>query len=448
MRRPDALPRHPVAALVARLVPVVAIALVTSAGSPRNADAANAFFEDLRAARTELARGDLRAARRRFAAVDSLAGGLPASTYGLAQVAARLGDAAEALRRLEAYAAMGLFRDVAHDSSFAALAEDPRFRAVVMKLGANAVATSRATIAATLVDPSLLTEDLAYDPKAKTFYVSSIHRGIVVAVDSTNVPRNVLGSGTRQGWGIYGLALDRRRGLLWGTTAATPTTEHYDPADSGRTALAAWDLASGAAKAFVELPRDGARHLFGDLALAPDGTLYTTDSIGGGLYRLRPGADSLDTLAGPGTFGSPQMPVVIDPGRTLWIADYPRGLLAFDLVHRTVRAVPKPRNLAASGIDGMALAPGGLVAIQNGTRPTRVLFLAVDPAHRRVTSWRVLEQASALMGEPNHVVVAGRDVYFIGNSGWERVNGLDELETPPGATNPMILRLALPGRPK
>jgi hypothetical protein len=434
---------------VKRFAPVlerclVGAALALGAGAASGALAANAFFDALRAARADLAQGDLSAAHRHFAAVDSMAGGLPASTYGLAQVAARQGNRAEAMRRLEAYAAMGLSRDASRDSSFAALRSNARFQAIAAKLGANAFPMSRATIAASLVDPALLTEDLAYDARTATFYASSIHRGFVVAVDSTGLPRDFLAPGPKGGWGIYGLAIDTSRGLLWGTTAATPTTEQCDLADSGRTAIVAWELGNGRERSRVELPRDGYPHLFGDLAIASDGTLYTTDSIGGGLYRLRPGAARLDTLAGPGAFGSPQMPLVMDAGRTLWIADYPRGILAFDLARRTIRPVPKPRDLAASGIDGMALAPGGLIAIQNGTRPIRVLFLSLDPTRRRITGGRVLEQASKLMGEPNHGIVAKGAFYFIGNSGWERVNAGEHLETPPGTTSPMILKLELP----
>jgi hypothetical protein len=424
-------------ALVAALVGALA-----APGGP--ARASNAFYEELRAARALMARGDLPAARRGFARLDSIAGGLPSTTYSLAQIAGRLGKREEALRRLEAYAAMGLTRDAAGDSSFAALFDDPRFRTVVAALRANASPLSRATIAASLGDPALLTEDVAFDSLRNAFYVSSIHRGIVAVVDSSGIPHALTAAGAPGVWGIYGLAIDVRGGLLWGSTAATPTGPNYVLADSGRTAVVAWDLASGEVRVRAELPRDGAPHLLGDLARAPDGTIYATDAIGGGLYRLKPGAAALDTLAAPGTFASPQMPVVITPGKTLWISDYPRGIVAFDLARRTVRAVPKPRSLAASGIDGMALAPGGLVAVQNGMQPARVLYLSLDPARSRITGWNVLEQGSSLLGDPNHGIVAGDAFYCIGNSGWDRVNRNDELETPEGATSPLILRIPLP----
>jgi sugar lactone lactonase YvrE len=425
---------HPRATLL--LAFVLLLAATSSA-------AGNTFYGDLRAARALAAGGDLAGARAEFARLDSLAGGLPATTYSLAQIAARRGDRAESLRRLRAYAAMGLSRAVERDSSFTPLFGDSAFVEVARRLQANGLPIAAATIEVVLNDASLLAEDLAYDAGSRTFYVSSIHRGKIVAVDSTGAARDFIPAGSERGWGVYGLAIDPARGLLWGSLAATPTVATYVAADSGRTALAAWELATGARRTFVELPPDGGRHLLGDIALAPDGTLYATESIGGGLYELRPGAAAFDTLAAPGTFASPQMPLVVEPGRRLWISDYPRGIVEFDLKRRVVRSVAKPKALALSGVDGMALGPGGIVAIQNGTRPARVLYLKTAGARRSIVRGRVLEQGSELLGEPNHGIVAGGMLYLIGNSGWDRVNVNDILETPEGATRPMILRLPL-----
>jgi hypothetical protein len=38
----------------------------------------------------------------------------------------------------------------------------------------------------------------------------------------------------------------------------------------------------------------------------------------------------------------------------------------------------------------------------------------------------------------------GRDFVFVGNSGWDRVNEREELETPAGARPPVLLRLRRP----
>ncbi len=420
------------------LLPTLGDAIPAAAATP------NPFFAQLRAARAELARGDLDAAEAGFMSVDSVAGGLPSAIWSLAQIAARRGDAEEAIRRLEEYAAMGLARSVERDTTFAALKGHARLAAVAARLQGNAEPRAMATVVARLNDAGLLAEDLAYDPRSRVFYVSSIHRRKVLAVHADGTVRDFLGPAQNGIWGVYALALDAKRDRLWGSIAAVPTMEHYDPADSGRTAVVCWNLLTGKELLRAEMPRDGERHVLGDIALTKDGTVYATESMGGGLYRLRPGATSLETVAPPGTFGSPQMPVIRENGRALWIADYPRGITSFDPVTGAIVTVEKPRSLAGMGIDGLYAAPGGLLAIQNGTRPVRVLWLTLDDAGRRIESWSVMEQDSPDLGDPNHGVVTEDGFYFLGNSGWDRVNAREELETPEGAAPPAILRLPLP----
>jgi hypothetical protein len=181
----------------------------------------------------------------------------------------------------------------------------------------------------------------------------------------------------------------------------------------------------------------------GDLTIGPDGTVYMTDSAGGGVYALRPGASSLDTIAPPGTFASPQTPVLVPSGRRLIVPDYSRGLASLDLATGAVHWLEKPRDLAANGVDGLYAAWKGLVAIQNGTTPRRVLWLDTDEELSRIRGWRVLEQATPRLGEPTHGVVVGSRFYFIGNSGWDRLDVDQTLVTTRGSTTPVILRLDL-----
>src|SRR5262249_5854216 len=160
------------------------------------------------------------------------------------------------------------------------------------------------------------------------------------------------------------------------------------------------------------------RHVLGDLTIGPDGTVYVTDSVAGGVFRLRPGSPALETLARAGTFGSPQQPAVTGDGQRLLVPDYPRGIAPLGLRGGTVRWLARPRTLACGGIDGLVRDGDRLLAIQNGTAPHRVLELSLDPAAERIVGWRVLEQASRGLGEPNHGVIVERTLMLIGNSGW------------------------------
>ncbi len=60
----------------------------------------------------------------------------------------------------------------------------------------------------------------------------------------------------------------------------------------GQTALRSFDLTTGAAKATYPFPSNGGT--CNDMAVAPDGTVYVTESFNNRVHRLRPGASALD----------------------------------------------------------------------------------------------------------------------------------------------------------
>jgi sugar lactone lactonase YvrE len=397
------------------------------------------WYEHLQSARAALAEDDVEAAFPELLAVDSIVGGHPGAVFALAQIAARRGYRGTALRHLRDYAAMGLARSVKTDTTFAAWVGDSAFEAVSARLDSNATPLARAEVAAKLTDPSLLVEDIAWDSRRHRFLLSSIHQRKIFVLNAEGSIVGFAASGA--GWGVYGLAIDAAHSRVWATTAASATTEGFVEADSGRTALVAFDLATAAQVSRVELPRDGKAHVLGDLTVGRDGTVYVTESIGGGVYRLRPGRSTLDTLLAPGILHSPQMPALSTDGRLL-IADYVRGIAALEIPSRRVTWLPKPRTLASGGIDGLYRDGHQLIAIQNGTHPHRVLELTLDARETRILSWRVLEQASEWLGEPNHGTFVGKNFYFIGNSGWDRVNEAGALETPADARPAALLRLA------
>jgi sugar lactone lactonase YvrE len=60
----------------------------------------------------------------------------------------------------------------------------------------------------------------------------------------------------------------------------------------GQTALRSFDLKTGAARATYPFPTNGG--VCNDMAVAPDGTVYVTESFANRIHRLRPGAAAVD----------------------------------------------------------------------------------------------------------------------------------------------------------
>jgi sugar lactone lactonase YvrE len=397
----------------------------------------------MQAARSSLASDDAAGARRHLLAADSLIGGHTGAKWTLATIAAHEGDREDMLHWLGALADAGITRPVAADSLFHRWRADPEFRAVAGKLEANGRPSANATIARSLGDADLLAEDVAWDARGKRFLVSSIHRGKILAIDDAGHVTDFAGSRDAGVWGVYGLALDAKRGVLWATTGAGPEFEDFLPADSGRTALLAFDLRTSRLRQRLELARTAARQVLGDVTVASDGTVYACESYGGAVYRLPHGAAALETLVPAGRFRSPQLPAMSRDGRRIFVPDYSRGIASVTLSTGAVDWMPKPYSLASGGIDGLYRDGDRLIAVQNGTTPHRLVELRMDAAEGSITNWRVLEQASDRLGEPNHGVLVGRDFFFIGDSGWDRVGEDGKLQTAPDSKAPVLYKLAL-----
>jgi hypothetical protein len=184
--------------------------------------------------------------------------------------------------------------------------------------------------------------------------------------------------------------------------------------------------------------------VLGDMSVTEDGTVYVTDSIGGGVYRLRgelPTA-TLEKIA-DGLF-SPQTPVLARDGKRLFVADYSMGIAVIDLATSPtakVNYLPHPENVAVVALDGLYLSGDSLIGIQNGTDPIRILRLRLNAAQTEITGVEIIEQASERMGDPTHAVAANGWFYVSANVGWSKVDD-NTGQLRPGAkfTPPVLLR--------
>jgi sugar lactone lactonase YvrE len=365
-------------------------------------------------------------------------------TYALASAYAMAGDTAGAFAMLRRFAALGYTADVMADSDLTTLRTMPAFDDVRTALRRNAEPLMRSQPAFTLPERDLLTEGIAYDPAAGAFFVGSVHRRKILRVDRSGRISEFVASARDGLWAPLGMRADSARGILWVASTAVPQMVGFDTTQAGRSGLFAFDLVSGALRGRYLVPADGAPHALGDVVVARDGDVFASDSRGPNLYRVRSGADSLERFLHSPLLLSAQG-MALDRGeRTMYVADYARGILAVDLATRAVRPVPAADGVLTLGIDGLYAVGGDLVGIQNGVTPYRVVRLHLDTAGRRITSAEVLERARPDYAEPTLGVVAGRALYYVANSQWERFRddgSIDSAEL----QAPLVLRLTLGG---
>jgi sugar lactone lactonase YvrE len=356
----------------------------------------------------------------------------------------------EAIATLNRLAALGMYSPVDGSEEFAALRGQTGFADVAKKLANNLVMQGRGRIAFTLRDVTGLIEGIAWREKTGEFFFGDVNgRAVWVRGKDGNL-RQFSPEGDEL-LGVFGLAVDEDRGTLWAATSAVRGMRGFTRDQDGTAALTALDLESGAIRRTIAVVRaegDQQTHVLGDLAIARDGTVFVTDSRWPVLWKLAPDGDRLERFVDSAEFLSLQGVVVAPGGEVLIVSDHSSGLLRVDVASGKVQRFAPPPNTTLIGIDGMALAPDGSVfAIQNGTRPIRVLRIAFDSAYEEIASVTVLESGHMNMPAPSLGCIAtGGAFYYVGNAAWTRFEFSDGEPTEPRLVPIFVTQVENPGR--
>lgn len=288
----------------------------------------------------------------------------------------------------------------------------------------------------TLVPAELrLIEGIAYDPAKDRLFVGSVVERKVLAREGT--AWRALSVAAPLG-GVFGMAVDGPRRLLWVASAAAEVVPAADTAFSG---LVAFDL--DRLEEVRRVPTPGFQP--GDVAVARDGTLYVSDSRSGAILRCRFDCTTAETLVPPGLLRSPQGLVPWPSGDRLYVADYSLGIVLIDLGSLRIRPLVARDPVMLEGIDGLYAAAGKLVGIQNGTRPARIVRIGLHPSGAIVESLDVVEQMVPGWGEPTLGALAGSEMFYVADAQWEQW-GPGGILRPGAKPRPTAIRRAYVGQ--
>jgi Tetratricopeptide repeat len=337
----------------------------------------------------------------------------------------------QAVATLARLAALGVNSPVDKAPAFTALRERDDFKAVAKRLAANLEPVGSGEILFSLPGMTGLIEGVAYREKTRQYFFGDVHhRGVWVRSPDGKVRRFTAEDNAV--FAIFGVAVDEEHNTLWAATSAVPAMRGYTADLENAAGIAEFDLETGELRGVRRVAANGQPHILGDLAVAPDGSVFASDSVAPILWKLTPGAAAPEIFLESEEFVSLQGLAFNADGSVLYLADYSSGPLGIELGSGKVWRLESPENTTLIGLDGLARAPNGdLLATQNGVRPMRVLRLALDAGGRAVTGVSVLESAHLTMASLALGCVAGDDFVFVGNSGWSRFEDPEPKETAP-----------------
>ena len=385
--------------------------------------------------------GDAATARREVARAASAWPVQPSYLWAFTVLAARANDTAAALAGLLQYTNLGLGRDLRVDSALADIARAPAFAEVRLVNAANARPLIRSRVERTFGDSTFWAEGVDADPRTRHLYVASIRHRTIADVSPDGTARELWPRDQHVFGAMFGVRVDTARHELWATTSGVPQALGYIAADSSIAALLEIRPADGAILHRFDLPAVRGGHVLGDLAIGPRGDVFTTDSNQPFLYRLRPGADSLESITSP-LFHSLQGMAPTPDGRVLYVADYSHGLLRVDLRTRVVSRLDDAPGSTSVGCDGIILYHGAIIAVQNGVTPPRIVRFSLDRSGTRVRAVEVIDRNFTVADEPAIGTILGTNFIYVANGQWEKFD--DRGKRLPAAVLTRTILLAVP----
>lgn len=291
---------------------------------------------------------------------------------------------------------------------FDAVWDDPDFQSVVRQLSDEEPRTPLAPVVFRLPDARLIPEGIAYDPKRRVHLLGSIAQRKILAVDERGRVHE-FSSASDSLDAVLGLAVDAQRDRL----CAVSTNGFEESAQKERrNAVLCWGLADGKLQARLNAP-DALQ--LNDLAIAPDGTWYVTDSQAGALYRVKPGSAMREKLGDPAALRGANG-VALAPDGTVYVA-ISTGITRVDPATGAAARMPQPEHLVVGGIDGLYWHAGALVGVQNVSNPGRVIRIELAEQGRRIGGVQVLQSHHhPEFAEPTTGVLVGTRLHVIANS--------------------------------
>jgi len=360
----------------------------------------------------------------------------PGALFNKAFSEALDGDADAAMETLGRLIEKQIDYGVENIEAFAELKEHPVWDSYLANIAAINQRIGKADVAVRFDRPDFIPEGIAV-AEGGGVILGSIRHGqlFVEALDSDDL---VIGPAGH--WSVFGMRFDGRDGL-WFASSRVPQYAGISDRSAYMAGLFRLDLETLEISERARLPVVEGDQVLGDLVIADDESIYTTDSIDGPVYRYSITDDEYSTLVPKGVFGSPQGLALDVAGDYLFVADYIGGLYRVRLADGGVEKVTMPDATSDYGIDGLYRHGNRLIAIQNGIQPHRVVAMSLSDDGTAIESAEILAMNLPEFDEPTLGTVVGDEFYFVANSHWNRFD--EDNNLPEDLTGPIVLKIGL-----
>jgi len=301
-------------------------------------------------------------------------------------------------------------------------------------------------IAFQLPERDLIPEGICYDPEDDVFYLGSIRKSKILKISRDGDVEVFVPPVEGEDRGYLGMKIDPNRRVLWANWHQDLKPNDPNPERQLWTGISKFDLESGQLIREYLIQKTDKNHLFNDVAITQDGTVYFTSFAYGMIYTIDSVTDEIEEfLRMPEGVWNNGIDITPDD-KYLFVVGSDR-IFRVDLETKEFLDLPAPEGEILGWGDGLYFEDGNLLAITGHREDehvvNRVVRLRLSEALDRITEIEVLDQDHPLYSNPTTGAIADDWFYYIATAQFEKFDEEGNLAPWDELSDTYILKLRL-----
>lgn len=382
---------------------------------------------------------DFKTAILHFNKADSLRPNTYSILYNLAACYALDSNSSKSISTLRKILQLNTSTQFDADSDFISIKSSPQYRKILSEAETLSKPIKKCETAFEFSDNSFHPEGIAFDEKSKRWILGSIRHRRIVLLDSKGKTDSSFFEKSDHLFSVLGMKTDLKNRKLWVTSSAMENMIGFTPELKGKATVIKYNLDSGKIEKIYSIEGN---HVFGDLIVAKNGTVYISDSGLPVLFYIDPKINQLQEFMQLEFAWNLQGLTFNGDETKIYIADYIAGIHVIDISSKKVSEVAYSKSTSLRGIDGLYWHNNSLLALQNGVAPFRVSRFFLDKSGKSILKDEVVMRNIPELNEPTLGVVWNSAFYFISNSPWGAYDRQSNFN-PELAQKPLIMKYKL-----
>ena len=353
---------------------------------------------------------------------------IPIFQYQLAEAYSLNDDKTKAFNTLILLQKQGLYFDLENNKNFDNIKSFPVFNYIKENIDANGKHFG-AGVESFNINKSfsgLLFESIAFDFNSQSFLMGSLRDGSVIKIAASNGDISRLVTATNGGidgpWAALDLAVDEKNDVLWVASSAISQFGKVTKETAGLSGIFKYKLSTGELIKSFKLPGNKKPTLFKAMHLTSQGDLYILGAINNVVLKLAKDSDQISLVFSAKTHKNMRSITTDETGDILYFSDTENGIVIINLSSQKTFAIESSEALNLIGITDLIYDDNGLVFIQNGFSPERVMRIELNTDKTSIKNIFPIESSHPAFDSPSYGVIVGDGLYYIANSQIPKTN--------------------------